>query len=82
MTAHNQSSIVTKDAKLGSGNNCKRVKLTLDAERLWGRLPIKVAYMSSLQVSGLSIRYPPFNSLNSSRLLMVGYGVPPVGMIT
>ena len=35
------------------------------------------AYISSEHICGLSILYPDFRAPKSSRLLMVGYGVPP-----
>jgi len=37
----------------------------------------KEAYISSEHICGFSILYPDLRAPKSSRLLMVGYGVPP-----
>ena len=38
----------------------------------------KNTYISSLQMSGFSIRYPPLKRPSNSLLFIVGYGVPPI----
>ena len=42
--------------------------------KVWNK---KEAYISSEYICGFSILYPALRAPKSSRLLMVGYGVPP-----